>query len=234
MFDKIGTDTINKLLLVLVVFLAAEIIFFDGGNLFSLLISGLLVYFGHRSYERTSGKVMFWIGLVSLIMTILSMAIVRFLLFLFLVLFLYNYFQSGKRTDSPSFPESPPQPPEEPVLSSKVWGDESTPQAYAWNDINIHGGVGDKTIDLSRTVLPDKALISIRHLVGNITIYVPYDTEIAVDHSSVIGRATIFDYGKKELWNQNIHYQTEHYGAESPSVRIVTSVFSGDVEVKRI
>ncbi|WP_347862098.1 cell wall-active antibiotics response protein LiaF [Salimicrobium sp. PL1-032A] len=234
MLNKMGTDTINKLLLVLVVVLAAEIFLFDGDNLFSLLFSGLLVYFGHRSYNRKAGKVMFWIGLVFLIMTIMSMAVVRFLLFLFLVLLIYNYTQSGKRSDSPSFPEGPVLTPEEPVLSSKLWGDDSTPSSYAWNDINIHGGIGDKTIDLSRTVLPDKALISIRHLIGNITIYVPYDTEIAIDHSSVIGRATIFDFEKKELWNQNIHYRTEHYGIASPGVRIVTSVFSGDIEVKRI
>lgn len=234
MFEKIETDTINKLLLVLVVFLAAEIIFFDDGNLFSLLFSGLLVYFGRRSYARTFGKVMFWVGLVSLIMAILSMAIVRFLLFLLLVLFLYNYFNSNKQPDPPAFPEKMASPSPKPVLEQKGWGEQSTPEAYAWNDINIHGGIGDRTIDLSRTVLPEKALISIRHLVGTITIYVPYETEVVVHHSSVIGRASIFDFHTSNLWNQTIHYQTEQYGTKEPGVRIVTSILSGDIEVKRI
>ncbi|WP_102335402.1 cell wall-active antibiotics response protein LiaF [Salimicrobium jeotgali] len=234
MFEKVETKTINKLLLIAAVLLIAEIILFDGGILFSLLFSGILVYVGHRSYDRTFGKVVFWIGLVSLVMTILSMAVVRFLLFILLVLFLYNYFQAGRHSARPAFSREPPSPKKEPVISQKMWGDQTTPEAYAWNDINVHGGIGDRTIDLSHTVLPEKAVISIRHLAGTLTIYVPYETEVLVHHSALIGRATIFDYRSTHLRNGTVHYQTEDYGWKEPGVRIVTSVLSGDLEVKRI
>lgn len=107
--------------------------------------------------------------------------------------------------------------------------------AYQWKDVNMHGIYGDRVIDLSNTVLPyDTAIISIRHLVGNIEIYVPYEVEVSIHHSSIFGRASIFGEYHGRLMNKSLHYETKKYNTAHQRVKIVTSLFSGDIEVKRI
>lgn len=116
-----------------------------------------------------------------------------------------------------------------------MFGDQSTTEhAYYWQDINIHGAFGDRVIDLSNTVLPeDTAVISIRHLIGNIEIHVPYEVGVSIHHSSIFGRAHILGE-HRNLMNQSLSYQTEGYTATYPRVKIITSLLSGDIEVKRI
>lgn len=77
-------------------------------------------------------------------------------------------------------------------------------------------------------------VISIRHMVGNIQVYVPYEVEVSIHHSSVFGRAHIFDKHHWNLMNKSLLYQTKAYDTNFPRVKIVTSVLSGDIEVKRI
>lgn len=90
-------------------------------------------------------------------------------------------------------------------------------------------------LDLSNTVLPnDTAVISIRHVIGNIEIYVPYEVEVSIHHSSVFGKAHILGKHHLKLMNKSIHYQTANYDTAYPRVKIITSLFSGDIEVKRI
>ena len=97
--------------------------------------------------------------------------------------------------------------------------------AYEWQDINIHGGIGDRIIDLSNTVLPeDTAVISIRHLVGNIVIYVPYEVEIMIHHSAIFGRSYILNEYIHNLMNQIISYKTKNYDTTYPRVKIITSI----------
>ena len=101
-----------------------------------------------------------------------------------------------------------------PLFKQILYGDQYTEQtAYEWSDINIQGLIGDKVIDLSNTVLPDDtAVISIRHGVGNIVIYVPYDVEFSIQHSAAFGRAYILHKEHLDLLNQNVHYETGAYG----------------------
>jgi len=77
-------------------------------------------------------------------------------------------------------------------------------------------------------------VISIRHIMGKIEIYVPYEVEVSIHHSSVFGRAHIFSQHHWELMNKSLFYQTENYDTSYPRVKIITSIFSGDIEVKRI
>ena len=55
---------------------------------------------------------------------------------------------------------------------------------YEWNDVNIQAGIGDTVIDLSYTVLPKgETVIFIRNVMGKVTIMIPYDVEVSVNHS---------------------------------------------------
>ncbi|UOR11090.1 cell wall-active antibiotics response protein LiaF [Halobacillus amylolyticus] len=238
MFKHMSTNTINTILIIGVVLLVLEVTFFNGGLIFSLLFSSIFLYIGKKKYRKLSGKVVFWIGLLSLVLTILNMIAVRFLIIVVLVLFVRHYFRSKKEPEQieldvqvDDFAES-----EEPFVKQKFFGDEMTAKtSYKWQDVNVHGGFGDRMIDLSHTVLPDdEAVISIRHLVGNVQVYVPYEVEVAVNHSAILGRAAIFQYRKTKLFNQTVSYRTPDYMTNKPRVKIITSIVSGDLEVKRI
>ncbi|ADU31356.1 cell wall-active antibiotics response protein LiaF [Evansella cellulosilytica] len=243
MFQRFSTNTLSLLLLIGVALLFIELFFFNSGLVFTLIFFSFLIFIGRKQYESTFGKILFGFGCIVLFFTVLNMFAFRFLAIALVILFFIHYQKSKEEPEylSPQFGDENinalPEPivKVEPLFQNKFFGNQQTSESpYQWRDINIHGGVGDRVIDLSNTVLPEDAVISIRHIVGNIKIYVPYEVEVHVHHSSLLGRATIFHKRHTKLFNESISYYTEGYGVNTPRVKIVTSVVSGDIEVKRI
>lgn len=220
-----------------------EILFFRGGLIITAILLGFATFFGYRHRTKTWGKVVFWIGVIGIIITVLNMLAVRFLILVFIILFLLDYSRNKNQTyiiPKQSMEESPEQDGVlvdiHPIFKSMMRGKQETPKsAYEWRDINIFSGIGDKVIDLSQSIsVDDTTIISIRHGIGNIIIYIPYDTEFMIHHSAVFGRAYILNKRHEHLLNQQLSYQTENYPHSQTRIKIVTSVFSGNVEVKRI
>ncbi|HEY4601847.1 MAG TPA: cell wall-active antibiotics response protein LiaF [Cerasibacillus sp.] len=241
MFQRLSTDIFNWILIIGVILLIIEMSFFHGGMIVPALFSGAMVYFGWKNFSQLWGKVIFWIGLMTLFFELLNMLAVRFLIIVGILLFIYHYII---RKDDVTYIKPEPEERDsdelllkiEPLFDHQFFGEQRTSETpYKWRDINIHSAFGDRVIDLSNTFLPDDtAVISIRHLVGNIEIYVPYEVEVSIHHSSVFGRVNIFDYHHRKLVNQTIAYETEGYQTSYPRVKIITSVISGDIEVRRI
>lgn len=243
MFQRLATDTLNWILIIGVILFIIEITFFGGGMIISALFFGLFIYVGWKRFYRLWGKVFFWIGIIGLVFAIFNMMAIRFLIIAGIILFIINYSKSKKEPDyiQPTITTQEDVNQEtiiktKALFDYKIFGDQETAnQAYQWQDINIHGVSGSRIIDLSNTVLPDEtAVISIRHFVGNIEIYVPYEVEVSIHHSSVFGRAHIFGTHHWKLMNQSLLYKTEKYETTYPRVKIITSLLSGDIEVKRI
>ncbi|MBY7144031.1 cell wall-active antibiotics response protein [Virgibacillus sp. NKC19-3] len=243
MFKRLTTDTYNWILIIGVVLFIFEIVFFFGGTIIPALFSGFFMYIGWKKFDQLWGKILFWISLVGLVFAVLNLLAVRFLIIAAIVLFILNYSKSKKETEhiNPMFPDVDEETMDsiiemKPLFDHKLFEDQETENtAYQWRDVNIHGAFGDRMIDLSNTVLPkDTAIISIRHIMGNIEIYVPYEVEVSIHHSSVFGRAYIFGNHHWKLMNKSLLYQTSNYGGTYPRVKIITSIFSGDIEVKRI
>jgi lia operon protein LiaF len=242
MFQRLPTDTLNIIIVISVFLLILEVVFFNGYLIFSVLFSGALIYVGWNNFGRTWAKILFFIGAISLFFTVLNMMAVRFLIIAGLILFFVHYQRLKKEPEkyTPSFAHHDEQEKEplmniKPLFQNRLFGDQYTRRtAYAWADVNIHSGFGDRILDLSNTVLPEQADISIRHLIGNIVIYVPYEVEVAIHHSSLFGRADILGEEHVKLLNGALSYRTKDYDANSPRVKIVTSILSGDIEVKRI
>ncbi|WP_456275231.1 cell wall-active antibiotics response protein LiaF [Bacillus sp. AK128] len=246
MLQRLTTETINKLLIIAVILLVVELSFSNGGLIVTLIFSSLLTYLGWKRYQKLWAKILFWSGLILLLITVLNMVAFRFLFIAAIILFLIHYTRSQKTPEKiiPYFDNyhkgtleeiNEPLLKVEPLLQQRIFGDlKTSDEAYRWSDINIHGGVGNRIIDLSNTVLPDESIISIRHFVGNMTIYVPYEVEVCIVHSSLMGRANVFGNYHERLMNQSIIYQTEGYNIKKPRVKILTSIWSGDIEVKRI
>jgi len=241
---RLTTDTLNWIIIIGVLLFVIEIAFFHGGLLWSALFFGALFYVGRKKFDELWGKVFYWIGLLGLIITILNMIAVRFLIIVFIVLFFIDYLKSKNANDviQPVFyidqsgsKQAEPLYQTESLFKQLFFGQQRTSDyAYEWHDINVHGGVGDRTIDLTNTVLPnDTVVISIRQLVGNITIYLPYETEFSIHHSAVFGRAFILNEYHTHLFNQLLSYKSTNYDYVNKRVKIVTTLFSGNVEVRR-
>ena len=243
MFKRFTTDHFNWIIIIGVILFIIEISFFGGGVIFSAFFSGIIVYIGWKWYYRLWGKILLWIGIISLVFSVLNMMAIRFFIVAGIVLFIIHYYKSKKEPERIQ-PESKASFSEEqleriqvkPVFTQRLFGNQETSDhAFPWRDINIHGFFGDRIIDLSNTVLPDDtAVISIRHVIGDIEIHVPYEVEVSIHHSSIIGRAVIFGEYHADLVNQMISYKTPNYDTASIRVKIITSLISGDIEVKRI
>ncbi|MGM9923886.1 MAG: cell wall-active antibiotics response protein LiaF [Bacillus sp. (in: firmicutes)] len=241
---KTKSDLFSWMIIFAVVLLLIEVAFFNGGLLFSLFISACFIYFGMKKWHRTIGKLAMMIGLVSAAVSIVNMFTFKLFLLALLVVLVLKFIQSKKHPAiyTPNLsPDHQGYKPEtlysQPLLFRNIlFGGQRTPDSvYEWEDINIQSGVGDIIIDLSNTVLPKgEAVISIRNVVGNIRVYVPYELEVKVSHSVILGSITVLQNRETRLFNESVQYHTAQYEETQQKVKIVTSSLVGNLEVKRI
>lgn len=244
MFKQIPTRNLNWIWITVAILLVFEIVFFHGGATISALISGFFVYFSWKRLHSLGWKIVFAIAAISFVLNVFNLLAVRFLIVVVIAIIILNFIKSTKEPskEKPELPNKSSLTEEEPLVQvdrlfdERFFDDFRTEEtAYQWKDVNMHGIYGDRVIDLSNTVLPyDTAVISIRHLAGNIEIYVPYEVEVSIHHSSIFGRASIFGVYHGRLMNKSLHYETKNYNTAHQRVKIVTSLFSGDIEVKRV
>jgi lia operon protein LiaF len=220
-----------------------EIIFLDGGILYFLFFSFLFVYIGKKYYHKLLGKIVFWVSLVNAAFAIFHTLAFRWVLFAVILYFLIQYVQSKKTRSTVQVEEIRKSETtsdvifrKKPFFQNKIIGRQSTPQAiYEWEDVNVQGFVGDMVIDLSQTVFPKgEALIFVRHLLGNVQVLVPYDMEVSVHVSVVVGTVDIFQMVNERVVNESIIFQTADYPEVEQKIKIVTSMVAGHVEVKRV
>lgn len=242
MLKKAKSDYTGWLVIIGVVVLLLEILFFNSGLIFSLLFSGGLIYLGRRKAGKKSGKLFFIIGIIFLLFSIFHMITFRFLLLAILLHLIIQYAQTKKHPNKISLEIKEEQPQTENLIQSKplfeniLFGQQKTPDGiYEWNDINIQSGIGDTIIDLSYTVLPKgETVIFIRNIFGNIQIQVPYEVEVSVHHSCIVGSTTVFDNHQAQVFNQSFHLKTAGYDQAEQRVKIFTSLLVGNLEVSRI
>jgi lia operon protein LiaF len=235
-------DLISWALLITTVMVLLEATIHGEGILFALLFSAALMYFGRKRMPKRSGKLMFWFGVFVAIINILSMFTFKLLLVAIVIYFIVQFYQSKQNpvVITPHFDDTGSTEEniyrKESLLKNIVLGTQQTPEhVYEWNDINIQCGAGDSIIDLSQTILPEgEAVIMIRGFIGNVTIYVPYEVEAAVSHSVFMGNTRIFDRHEPKMFNQTLFFRTKNYGEAEKKVKIVTSLFAGSLEVKRV
>ncbi|MBM7650684.1 cell wall-active antibiotics response protein LiaF [Neobacillus cucumis] len=244
MFKNAKNDYLGWLVMVGMVILLLEILFFNRGLIFSLFIAGGMIYLGRKKSGKKLGKVLFIAGIVFFILSIVNMMTFKFILLAILLHFFIQYFNQKKQPKklSPELISKDPTQIEETLISYETlfhnipFGQQKTPLGvYEWDDVNIQAGIGDTTIDLSFTMLPKgEAVIFIRNIIGNIHILVPYETEVSIHHSGIVGSANVFgNYGGK-LFNQVFHLKTPGYDHAEAKVKIVTSLVVGNLEVSRI
>lgn len=245
MLNKVKSEYISWIFLLGIIILFLEFTFFNRGLIFSLLVNIGMIYVGRKWMPKTIGKLLFWFGIVLLIISIFSMITFRFFLLAILVHLIMQYAQS-KRKPAHIRPvikeemgivlDKEPIHKKEPLFANQLFGQLKTPaHSYEWRDINIQTGIGDTIIDLSYTVLPKgETVMFIRNFIGNIRILVPYDIEVSVNHSVITGSTEIFEMEESKVFNQTVHVQTQGFENAEQRIKIFTSLFIGDLEVKRV
>ncbi|WP_053217982.1 cell wall-active antibiotics response protein LiaF [Virgibacillus senegalensis] len=241
MFNRKNTDLIVMILLITVVIFVFELLFDGPWLLFCIIMYIAAIYYGRLHIDKSWGRLVFWAGLVGLIITILNTTAFRFLLLTSLAYLMYRWYHSKKQPvyHKPQFEkdgsgEGAIQRPT--IFTNKWFGRQKTStKPYEWQDINIQTGIGDAVIDMNNTVLPKgEAVIFIRNLFGNMEILVPYEVEVSISHSTLFGSAEILDYAEDHMWNKVIHIESENYQHAKQKVKIVTSTLAGKIEVKRV
>ena len=234
-------DTVNGLLIIGVILILLEVSL-NGGLLFLLVLSAVFIYMGRKRLPRTSGKLFLGLGIFFFITTVMNMVVVKFFLLVLLVYLGFQFYQSKQKPkkirpvlEKPSQPEAGIVQ-QKPIFHNKWAGRQRThDHVYEWNDVNIQAGFGLSIIDLSYTVLPKgESVIMIRNFVGKVQILVPYELEVSIQHSAMIGSATLFHHEEPGVFNQVLSYKTSGYEEASEKVKLVTSMFAGDLEVKRV
>ncbi|QED46720.1 cell wall-active antibiotics response protein LiaF [Cytobacillus dafuensis] len=244
MKNRIKSEYISWILLLGIIVLFLEFSFFNRGLIFSLLVDVGMIYFGRKWKKRSLGKILFWLGIFLLIISIFSMITIKFFLLAILIHFFIQFVQAKKKPDhikpvimEPSIKlEKETVIKKKPLFSNHFFGQQKTPDhVYEWNDVNIQTGIGDTIIDLSYTVLPKgETVIFIRNLIGNVQVLVPYDIEISVMHSVIAGSTEVFENQESKIINQTIQVQTPLYDQAEQRIKIFTSIIVGDLEVKRV
>src|SRR5690606_35480890 len=94
MFHKINSSLINWVILISLALVIIEIAFFNGSLVFSLAFSTFIIYIGYKYYVELYGKILFWVGVVSTIVTILNMFAVRFIILVIIIYVIRVYYLS--------------------------------------------------------------------------------------------------------------------------------------------
>ncbi|WP_144552815.1 cell wall-active antibiotics response protein LiaF [Bacillus sp. X1(2014)] len=244
MFKNTKYDYLGWMFIIGAIILVMEILFFNSGLIFSLIISGGMIFLGRKRTGKKRGKILFIGGIIFFVISVLNMMTFRFFLLAILLHFFIQFINSKKHPKkiSPEIilaeetVEQETLIKTEPLFENIVLGQQKTPAgAYKWNDVNIQAGIGDTIIDLSFTMLPKgETVIFIRNLVGNIQILVPYDIEVSIQHSCIVGSTSVFEHHDSKLFNRVLHVKTPGYEAAEHKVKIFTSLVVGNLEVSRI
>ncbi|WP_226669043.1 cell wall-active antibiotics response protein LiaF [Metabacillus litoralis] len=242
--NNVKSEYFNWMILIGILLLFLEVLFFNGGLIITFILSIGSIYLGRKWKPRFSGKVFFWIGWIWFIITILNMMTFRYFLCVVLLYFIIQFFQTQQRPKKikPVIFEKSSEPSTEllkerkKLFNNRFFSSQETPEyVYEWNDVNIQVGIGNTVIDLSETVLPKgESVISIRSIVGNVTILVPYEIEVHINHSIIAGSMVIFQEEEQRVVNENLIYETENYHSSEQKVKLFTSLITGRLEVKRI
>ncbi|EUJ40654.1 cell wall-active antibiotics response protein LiaF [Brochothrix campestris] len=231
----------SRLLIVLLITTVVELMFHR--ELLILLIVGLMLMF--IMYKRNKQKrpnqhsVLFWLGVVCIVLAIAGTVSFRLGLLIGLILFVKHLFDIKHTADLINVQLQEPNRTRETkrLAKNKLIGDYhygDTP--FEWDNINIQFGIGNVIIDLGNTVLPPGENIAmIRGLVGDMRIVVPIDVGIALDYSAFSGQ---LNYQESEtatvLRQENLVHYSDNYEEATYKIKLVVSVIIGELEVMHV
>lgn len=217
-------------------------IFLSGGiNIIGIAFSIGLILLGrhYKQKDKKKGNILFILGIFFFVMCMLGSYAFQFILVATVAYVGYELYTSKekpKKVDLFIEPSSNHKLERvEPFVNNMLIGHiRMIDYVYELQDINIHYGMGDVHIDLSLTVLPEgETVILIRGLIGDVRIYVPYDSDVSIQNAVLIGKLNVLGHQEKGF-NHSYTLRTENYHQATRKVKIISSLLIGDIEVRNI
>ncbi|WP_334073841.1 MULTISPECIES: cell wall-active antibiotics response protein LiaF [Paenibacillus] len=142
----------------------------------------------------------------------------------------YNYNSYGMGTGAASGKR-------EKINKSGFIGDVHLGQDYfELHPTNISHFIGDTVIDLTKAQIPyGETKINVSAFIGDVKVFIPEDMDIGItaNSSAFIGDLKVLNE-KRGGFMTNVQVHSPHYGEASKRVKLVVSVFIGDVKVNMV
>lgn len=109
-------------------------------------------------------------------------------------------------------------------------------EVFTLKPMNISSFIGDTVIDLTKAQIPyGETKIVISHFIGDVKIFVPVDMDLGISltTSSFLGDMKLLGT-KRGGFMGNAQEETPHYHEAGKRLRIIVSVFIGDVKVNKV
>ncbi|WP_235960151.1 cell wall-active antibiotics response protein LiaF [Paenibacillus silvestris] len=109
-------------------------------------------------------------------------------------------------------------------------------EAWELKPIQISHFIGDSVIDLTRAAIPlGETTIHVTAFIGDVKIFIPndLDVEVRVMASSFIGDMKVLDR-RESGFLRSVRTQTSHYEEAERKLIVTTSMFIGDITIKKI
>lgn len=223
--NRLTTNQFTILFLSFAIILLFELAFFNGGELFLLILAAGFLYFAYTQKQKYT----LILGLFFLLLAVLSLWTLRLIPILLISYVLYKYL----KTEPQPTPIKPkPQKTFGTVKNTLIDAFE-TDKEYKWQDLQLQKLAGTITIDTTETILPTgRSFIAINQAFGKTTILVPYEVTIELHYSTLYGEATILHAPPQRLINEKLAVKEGVEDAKRSLVIYVASCFS-DLEVQR-
>ncbi|MNJ63330.1 hypothetical protein D3C77_592240 [compost metagenome] len=102
--------------------------------------------------------------------------------------------------------------------------------------MNVSHFIGDTIIDLTKAQIPyGETKINISAFIGDVKVFIPDDMDLGIVATSnaFIGDLKVLSQ-KGGGFMSSVEVQSPHYGEASKKVKLVVSVFIGDVKVNMV
>lgn len=109
-------------------------------------------------------------------------------------------------------------------------------EVFTLKPMNISAFIGDTVIDLTKAQIPyGETKIVISNFIGDVKVFVPEDMDlgVTVTTNSFIGDMSLLNQ-KRGGFMSSAQAETAHYREAGKKVRIIVSVFIGDVKVNKV
>ncbi|WP_407370405.1 cell wall-active antibiotics response protein LiaF [Carnobacterium sp.] len=216
-------------------------------NLFilGLFAVGCWLIFLNRKQQKRKRKMPLVVGIFLTAFALMSLAGFWYILIVGVVFLYLNYGKVFSKMDSFNFQQAPWNEKDIVVVETtdslpknakrfkRNWlGNERIGNTiYEWDDINFSIFMGDTIIDLGNTILPkNESYIVIRKGFGKTRILVPNGIGIMIEHSAIKGKIA-FEGQQYILENESVKMYSKHYEDQARTLKIITNVLVGDLEV---
>lgn len=209
-------------------------ILFDG-NIVYIILTVVMMVFGYTFKQHLVGKSVGLIGVLGFIaLTFERIYIYLFfvLIILAVVLFLINLMRRTKNRVQ-QIEGNLNSSIKHAQITQDKWFDPTVVRdnSYTFQDIHDTSLIGDTTINLAQTILPDTQSVIVLHKgFGDIRILVPLEVGVSLSTHTLYGNV-FFENEDYQLKNAKLTIFSNNYAVATKKIKIVTTVYIGNVEV---